>query len=82
MLDPARTLPGCDPDLRFAQMSLGAALENLLVAARAWGQQPTVHYLPWGLASRPGAAARHRFHVGQLAAKALRRRGDLFAEVF
>lgn len=55
VLDPARTLPGCDPDLRFAQMSLGAALENLLVAARAWGQQPTVHYLPWGLASRPGA---------------------------
>ncbi len=55
VLDPARTLPGCDPDLRFAQMSLGAALENLLVAARAWGQQPTVQYLPWGLTSRPGA---------------------------
>ncbi|MCC6649584.1 MAG: hypothetical protein IT348_00385 [Candidatus Eisenbacteria bacterium] len=54
-LDPARTLPGCDPDQRFAHMSLGAALENLLVAARAWGQQPTVQYLPWGLSSRPGA---------------------------
>src|SRR5262249_7689677 len=40
LLDPARTLPLTDPDQRFAQMSLGAALENLLVAARAWGQQP------------------------------------------
>ena len=51
-LDPARTLPGCDPDQRFAQLSLGAALENLLIAARAWGQQPTVQYLPYGLAAR------------------------------
>ena len=54
VLDGARTLPGCDPDQRFAQMSLGAALENLLVAARAWGQQPTVRHLPWGLPNRPG----------------------------
>jgi hypothetical protein len=37
-------------------MSLGAALENLLVAARAWGQQPSVRYLPWGTTPRPGAA--------------------------
>ena len=28
VLDPARTLPLDDPDQRFAQMSLGAALEN------------------------------------------------------
>ncbi|MFN8588451.1 MAG: hypothetical protein U0704_11710 [Candidatus Eisenbacteria bacterium] len=55
VLDPGRLLPGCDPDQRFAHMSLGAALENLLVAARAWGQQPTVRHLPWGLASRAGA---------------------------
>ena len=41
VLDPSRMLPGCDPDQRFAHMSLGAALENLLVAARAWGLQPT-----------------------------------------
>ncbi len=54
-LDPARALPGCDPDQRFTQMSLGAALENLLVAARAWGQQPTVQYLPWGPAARAGS---------------------------
>src|SRR5262249_22545271 len=55
LLDPARTLPLTDPDQRFAQMSLGAALENLLVAARAWGQQPSVRYLPWGSSPRPGS---------------------------
>ena len=54
-LDPSRTLPACDPDQRFTQMSLGAALENLLVAARAWSLQPAVQYLPWGAPSRPGA---------------------------
>ncbi len=55
MLDPQRTLPLDDPDQRFAQMSLGAALENLLIAARAWGQHPNVRYLPWGATPRPGA---------------------------
>ena len=55
-LDPARALPACDPDQRFTHMSLGAALENLLVAARAWGRQPTVHYLPWGARARTGQA--------------------------
>ena len=56
LLDPQRTLPLADPDQRFAQMSLGAALENLLVAARAWGQQPSVRYLPWGTTPRPGSS--------------------------
>jgi len=56
VLDTTRTLPLDDPDQRFAQMSLGAALENMLVAARAWGQQPTVRYLPWGATPRPGAS--------------------------
>jgi hypothetical protein len=56
LLDSRRTLPLADPDQRFAQMSLGAALENLLVASRAWGQQPSVRYLPWGTAPRPGAS--------------------------
>lgn len=55
-LDTARTLPACDPDQRFALLSLGAALENLLVAARAWGLQPTVQYLPFGASVRPGAS--------------------------
>ena len=56
LLDPQRTLPLADPDQRFAQMSLGAALENLLVAARAWGQQPSVRYLPWGTTPRSGSS--------------------------
>ena len=56
LLDPQRALPLDDPDERFAHMSLGAALENLLVAARAWGQQPSVRYLPWGPSPRPGSA--------------------------
>lgn len=54
-LDPSRVLSACDPDQRFTQISLGCALENLLVAARAWGLQPTAQYLPWGLTSRAGA---------------------------
>ena len=56
VLDAQRTLPLDDPDQRFAQMSLGAALENMLVAARAWGQQPSVRYLPWGSAPRAGSS--------------------------
>ena len=56
VLDAQRTLPLDDPDQRFAQMSLGAALENMLVAARAWGQQPSVRYLPWGIAPRAGSS--------------------------
>jgi hypothetical protein len=56
LLDPARTLPLDEPEQRFAQMSLGAALENLLVAARAWGQQPSVRYLPWGTTPRAGSS--------------------------
>ena len=55
-LDASRTLPACDPDQRFAMMSLGAALENLLVAARAWGLQPAVQYLPFGATVRRGAS--------------------------
>lgn len=35
VLDATRTLPLDDPDQRFAQMSLGAALENLLEIGRA-----------------------------------------------
>jgi nitroreductase len=67
-LDPVRTLPACDPDQRFTQMSLGAALENLIVAARAWSLQPTVQYLPWGRPTRPGAplvAARVTFAAAE-----------------
>jgi len=46
LADPQRALPHSDPDRRGAFVALGAALENLLVAARAWGLQPAVDYLP------------------------------------
>lgn len=55
-LDASRTLPACDPDQGFAMLSLGAALENLLVAARAYGLQPTVQYLPFGTNVRHGTS--------------------------
>jgi nitroreductase len=44
--DPMRALPLIDPERRAMRLSLGAALENLLVAARAWGLRPTVNYRP------------------------------------
>jgi hypothetical protein len=44
--DARRALPVTDPDRRGMMIGLGAALENMLIAARAWGQRPTVHYLP------------------------------------
>jgi len=56
LLDSQRVLPLDDPDQRFAQMSVGAALENLLIAARAYGQRPSVRYLPWGMNPRPGTS--------------------------
>lgn len=46
LADPQRALPRGDPDRRGMYVALGAALENLVVAARAWGLQPTVRYLP------------------------------------
>ena len=46
--DPSRALPATDPDRRSMMLGLGAALENLLIAARAWGLQPTVDYFPGG----------------------------------
>ena len=51
LADPRRTLPVTDPDRRSMRLSLGGALENLLVAARAWGLRPTVNYRPPGDAS-------------------------------
>uniref|UniRef100_A0A832IC64 Nitroreductase domain-containing protein n=1 Tax=Eiseniibacteriota bacterium TaxID=2212470 RepID=A0A832IC64_UNCEI len=44
--DPRRALSVTDPDRRGMMLSLGAALENLLVAGRAWGLRPAVTYLP------------------------------------
>jgi nitroreductase len=48
--DRRRGLPALDPTGRGMMISLGAALENLLVAARAYGLRPTVTYFPRGLA--------------------------------
>ena len=44
--DPLRALTVSDPGRRGMMVALGAALENLLVAARAYGLQPTVVYQP------------------------------------
>jgi len=46
LADAQRALPMTDPDRRGMMVSLGAALENLLVTARAYGLQPTVRYRP------------------------------------
>ncbi len=46
--DTQRSLSVTDPDQRGLTLSLGAALENLLVAARAYGLRPKVTYLPFG----------------------------------
>jgi nitroreductase len=45
LADPQRALPVTDPEQRALRLGLGAALENLLVAARAYGLRPTVSYL-------------------------------------
>lgn len=75
VLDPQRVLPVCDPDQRFALLSLGAALENLLVAARAWGTEPLVHYLPWG-APDPSRRSNAPFVVARVTWRAAERHFD------
>src|SRR5439155_7494425 len=44
--DTRRALPVTDPERRGMMIALGAALENLLVAARAYGLRPAVTYFP------------------------------------
>jgi nitroreductase len=44
LADPRRAMPVTDPDQRAMRLSLGAALENLVVAARAWGFRPSIAY--------------------------------------
>jgi nitroreductase len=46
--DPHRSLPTLDRDRCAMRIALGAALENMLVAARAWGLRTSVTY------GRPG----------------------------
>jgi hypothetical protein len=54
--DPQRALPITDPDQKSMTLSLGAALENLLVTLRAYGYRPSVQYAPAGGSPRPVAA--------------------------
>ena len=46
--DARRALPVTDPERRGMMIALGASLENLLVAARAYGLRPAVSYFPHG----------------------------------
>lgn len=46
--DPTRALPVLDPSRRSLTLALGAALENLLIAARAYGLRPAAEELPYG----------------------------------
>ena len=48
--DSRRALPVTDPDRCSMMVSLGAALENMLVAMRSYGLRPTVGYFPQGAA--------------------------------
>jgi len=53
--DDSRALPACDPGQVSLTMSLGCALENLLIAARAYGLQSKVDYYPNGDGKNPVA---------------------------
>jgi hypothetical protein len=55
--DRARSTGALDPFLREMHVGLGAALENVVLTARARGQQPTVVLMP------AGADADHVAHV-------------------
>jgi nitroreductase len=48
LTDASRAMPVNDPERRGMMMSLGAALENLLVALRSYGFRPSVTYFPSG----------------------------------
>lgn len=56
--DPSRRLPQADPDDRLLHFALGAALENLLIAARDLGYAPEPEWLP-----EEGVAV--RVHLGE-----------------
>lgn len=71
--DTRRALPAIDPARKSMMISLGAALENLLITARAYSLRPTVNYFPRGTSNpivanitwMPGDARRDRglFHA-------------------
>lgn len=69
--DWRRALPVSDPDQRYLRMALGASLENMLIAARAYGLRPRVAYAP-----RAGVVAEVSWSDGDT-----RRDRDLFAAI-
>jgi nitroreductase len=56
LADSQRALPVTDPDRTAMMLSLGAALENMVVAMRAYGLRPAVSYFPDG-EKRPAVAS-------------------------
>ncbi len=67
--DYTRRLPAVDPQNRELWISLGCALENLLIAARAVGYAPEVTYpeKSWRLAITSNmASSRHKRKVSPL----------------
>jgi len=74
LADPRRALPVTDPARSAMMMSLGAALENMLVAMRAYGLRPAVTYSPEGDTSP--VAAEVTWSAGER-----RRDRDLFAAI-
>src|SRR5262245_46405804 len=63
VVDRQRALREIDPDGRSLYLSVGAALENLLIAARAYGLRPSVISLPRDAAQ--GVAAEVSWKVGE-----------------
>jgi nitroreductase len=80
--DTSRSLPITDPDQKGMMISLGAALENMLVAARAYGLRPKVTYFPHGGAASvvaevawvPGEPRRDRLMFGAIVERRTNRR--------
>ncbi len=45
LFDPQAVLPHGDSERRYATISIGAALENFIIAATAFGMKPSVQYM-------------------------------------
>jgi len=74
LADTQRSLPVIDPERTAMTISLGAALENMLVTMRAYGLRPTVNFFPEG---EKGLAVAHvRWAGGEP-----QRDRDLFAAI-